>query len=292
MAELPELGKHCSYISLASSQPCNLLDFLPFKCDNCKKIYCEEHRLPQDHNCDTVYDKVIPTCPVCNQIIYIKPGQDVNVEVNKHINAGCPKVNQPEMRKFSCTVSGCKSKELQRIVCPQCKKDFCSTHKYITAHACVSKLAATKPTTSQKAAPEGPSFWDQVSDRLSEMMKSFQDSDNPRARQQALIHMKQKATGQRSIPLERRFYLEVHFPMGSNVQPKLLYFDNNQVFGSVLDEVAESGRIKNQNNVSDGKKLQLLSVKTGQPFSLNQKLANCPTLQQGDTILLEYVNVK
>jgi len=290
MAELPELGKHCSYISLASSQPCNLLDFLPFTCDNCKKIYCEEHRLAQDHNCDTIYDKIIPTCPVCNQIIYIKTSQDVNIEVNKHINAGCPKVTQPEMRKFSCTVSGCKSKELQRIVCPQCKKEFCSTHKYVTAHDCVSKLAATKPS-SQKVA-EGPSFWDQVSDRISEMVKSFQESDNPRLRNQALLHMKQKATGRRNVPLDQRYYLEVHFPMDSNVQPRLLYFDNNQVFGSVLDEVAESGRIKNQNNVSDAKKLQLISTKTGQPFSLNQKLVNCPTLQQGDRILLEFVSVK
>lgn len=59
MAELPELGKHCSYKGLGDSQACGYLDFLPFKCENCGQTYCEEHRLPHQHNCKVSYDVCI-----------------------------------------------------------------------------------------------------------------------------------------------------------------------------------------------------------------------------------------
>lgn len=53
--------------------------------------------------------------------------------------------------------------------------------------------------------------------------------------------------------MERRLYLEVIFPMESKVQPKMMFFDSNSVFGVILDQIAETGRIKNQNNVADAK---------------------------------------
>jgi predicted nucleic acid binding AN1-type Zn finger protein len=290
MAELPGLGKHCSFTPLGSSSGCGYLDFLPFKCENCQKIFCEEHRFPHTHNCTVQYDKVIPTCPMCNQIIYVKQGADVNVEVNKHINAGCPTVQKPEIRSFGCTVKNCKVKELQRISCTQCKKDFCSSHKYPTSHDCPKVVLQPKQHTPGKVElPTEPSFWDLVSERMSNVMKSFSESDNPRARQTALLNMKQRATGSNNIPQERRYYLEVLFPMDSKIQPKMMFFDMNSVLGLILDQIADAGRIKNENNKTDAKKLQLISVKSGEPFVLKQQLKNCPGLSSGDTILLEYV---
>jgi predicted nucleic acid binding AN1-type Zn finger protein len=289
MAELPEVGQHCSYKGLGESQACGYLDFLPFKCENCGGIYCEDHRFPDKHSCKVTYEKVIPTCPICSQIIYIKAGGDVNAEVNRHINMGCPVVQKPEIRSFACTFNNCKVKELQRIRCPHCNKDFCSLHKYPTSHTC------TKPAPKQpikQPAQDGPSFWDVVTDRLTDMMRGFQESDNPKARQAALMNMKNKAIGQKNIPTERRFYLEVLFPMESKVQPKMMYFDSNSVFGLILDQIAETGRIKNQNNIADAKKLQLISIKTGKPFALNEKPKDSTAIASGDSILLEYVNMQ
>jgi len=287
MAELPELGKHCSFKSLGSSGACNYLDFLPFKCENCSQIFCEEHRYPEDHNCSVSYDKVIPTCPVCNQIIYLKPGADVNLEVNNHINAGCPQVAKPNLRKFSCSVKGCPTKELQKIVCPYCKKEFCSSHKYTSSHECIKQHP--KQSVDKEVVEAGPNFWDLVSDRLGDVMKNFGSSDNPRARQAALMNMKQRATGPKNVPVDRRYYCEVIFPMDSKVPPKMMYFDSNSVMGLVLDQIADAGRIKNQNNLTGVKKLQLISVTTGKPFVMNQQLKNCESLVSGDTILLEFV---
>jgi len=41
--EFPNLGKHCEI--------CKQLDFLPFKCDLCKKYYCLDHRSYEKHKC-------------------------------------------------------------------------------------------------------------------------------------------------------------------------------------------------------------------------------------------------
>lgn len=40
---LLEVGTHC--------YECNTVDFLPFKCNNCEKMFCNEHRLPASHRC-------------------------------------------------------------------------------------------------------------------------------------------------------------------------------------------------------------------------------------------------
>lgn len=41
--------------------------------------------------------------------------------------------------------------------------------------------------------------------------------------------------------------------MDSKVQPKMMFFDMNSVFGLILDQIADAGRIKNQNNVTEAK---------------------------------------
>ena len=43
------IGEHCQL------EECNQLDFLPFKCDLCKKIFCLKHKSYDDHKCE-VYE--------------------------------------------------------------------------------------------------------------------------------------------------------------------------------------------------------------------------------------------
>ena len=75
--ELPHIGKSCS------NTACNRLDFLPYKCDLCSKIFCQDHREYRDHNCPEQYrvDQQVPVCPKCGEIIPIKPGDDPNIKV-------------------------------------------------------------------------------------------------------------------------------------------------------------------------------------------------------------------
>ena len=43
--ELPTLGKNCMRAD------CNVLDFLPIKCQYCGDFFCSKHFLPSDHDC-------------------------------------------------------------------------------------------------------------------------------------------------------------------------------------------------------------------------------------------------
>jgi len=278
--ELPTLGKHCAI------KGCSILDFLPYTCDRCSLIFCQDHRTYDAHRCGIKFDRVVPECPLCGQVINVRPGEDVNAKVDAHMNAGCPQVPKNETKKFHCTFPKCEAKELQRITCPLCSKDFCIKHRHPSSHTCASPAQTTAPQPSVHEQ-----FWESVSKRIQETMKKFAASDNPRAKQAALMNMKQKATGSPKVAMERRVYLEVIFPMDSKVEPKFFFFDQEARFGVVLDIVAEAGRIKNQNNIGGAKKLQLISLKTGTPFALNTQLKSSQELSSGDSILLEFAKV-
>ena len=43
--EFPTLGKNCMRAD------CNVLDFLPIKCQYCGDFFCSKHFLPNDHDC-------------------------------------------------------------------------------------------------------------------------------------------------------------------------------------------------------------------------------------------------
>jgi len=99
------IGKHCSL------QECKQLDFLPFECDACKKIFCLEHRTSEAHKC---------------------PNQNRDIEENK--------VNTQDISKskhsYSCQKSGCKGHELIEIRCISCRLRFCVKHRLEQDHSC------------------------------------------------------------------------------------------------------------------------------------------------------------
>ena len=97
MAEFTHIGKHCEHTN------CRQVDFLPFKCDGCKKNLCLDHRTYKDHQCPVgdTKNKVVNTCPLCEHPITLKEGnewynyvfnfelgEDLNSVVEKHILGG------------------------------------------------------------------------------------------------------------------------------------------------------------------------------------------------------------
>lgn len=60
-ADLMSIGQHCSV------DTCQQLDFLPFKCDCCSKVYCLEHRTYAAHQCPAAGTKecTVFVCPLC-----------------------------------------------------------------------------------------------------------------------------------------------------------------------------------------------------------------------------------
>lgn len=66
-SQLLAIGIPCSHIS------CNLVDFLPFKCQHCQEPFCQEHFKVEAHQCqkydENQYNRVAPNCNVVFSIL-------------------------------------------------------------------------------------------------------------------------------------------------------------------------------------------------------------------------------
>ena len=93
------IGKKCSLDS------CGKLDFLPFKCDKCKKYYCLEHAKYDAHMCQ-----------------------------NKDNN------NKPKKKSkiitYKCSKKNCNKKTKVPIKCFKCNLNYCLEHRYADTHNC------------------------------------------------------------------------------------------------------------------------------------------------------------
>ena len=79
-ADLMSVGMHCSF------SECGQLDFLPFRCNGCQKIFCLDHRTASAHQCphaDAADAAQAMVCPVCARAVKIQPGEDPNVTLDR-----------------------------------------------------------------------------------------------------------------------------------------------------------------------------------------------------------------
>ena len=66
------IGQHCSL------PLCSQKDFLPFQCQFCSKVFCTDHRRPQDHQCTKAAlnaeddDNYVMLCPLCGAALRLK----------------------------------------------------------------------------------------------------------------------------------------------------------------------------------------------------------------------------
>jgi len=268
--EFPTLGKQCA------EESCKQLDFLPFKCEACGKVYCLEHRAVFDHNCTAAKDAVVPSCPLCGAPVAVAKGEDPNIKVDEHISAGCPQ--QSKSHTNTCSYPRCKKYEVVPVICKKCFKNFCFSHRFPQDHACEGhseKGVAAKKDTKKSTSSHS---------------SSGANSNNPTALKVKLMKMKMHAKGDDKIPADKRFYLEVIFPMGSGVEPKMMYFDPRWSVGKVLDLIADAGKIENKNHqLKDEGRLHLFSLKTGTPLPNDKYLdtVGSDSLQSGDAVMLD-----
>jgi len=273
--EFPTLGQHCS------QEGCQQLDFLPFECAACKRIFCLAHSAYSSHNCTATSDARVPECPLCGAPVPIAKGDDINAKVEQHISAGCPQTKVQHTN--TCSYPRCRKYEVVPVICKQCYKNFCLSHRFPQDHACegVTGGVASKAREQHKKPSSSSS---------SSASKSAH-SHNPTALKVRLMKMKMQAKGDAKIPADKRFYLEVVFPLNSGVAPKLMYFDPRWSIGKVLDLVAEAGNIVNKNNVIQEKnsKLHLIALKTGEPLPNEKHLdtLSADVLQSGDAVMLD-----
>jgi len=150
----PDLGHHCS--------KCRRLDFLPSRCDCCFNTFCAECSGYDAHDCPGQYKKnrTVPVCPLCQEAVPCKPGEDANAKMERHIASGCAKPVKQAVFTHRCNYGKCKKKELVQCICKGCGLNHCIKHRQPDAHRCgqakapPARRAREHPTTAAAAAAE------------------------------------------------------------------------------------------------------------------------------------------
>ena len=132
-----------------SAQYCNLVDFLPFKCQHCEQKFCGEHYLPASHNCgkydELKHNRVAPSCesltmpafpsfvadfcrigPLCNIPVTVPLGQDPNIRMDRHIASECSVTTGKATQSTQphCANPRCKKLLFAPIRCDVCFLDL------------------------------------------------------------------------------------------------------------------------------------------------------------------------
>jgi predicted nucleic acid binding AN1-type Zn finger protein len=105
--EFTNIGCHCQFVD------CGKYDFLPFKCDLCKKSFCLDHKDYNSHICPNYQD------PSTNNLLPKKK-------------------KKSKIVKYVCCHENCKKTNQVPINCLKCNKNFCMTHRYAESHNCPS----------------------------------------------------------------------------------------------------------------------------------------------------------
>ncbi|PIN23564.1 hypothetical protein CDL12_03710 [Handroanthus impetiginosus] len=145
----PELGSHCE-------QPdCRQLDFLPFTCDACRKVFCIEHRSYKLHDCpkSDVSSRKVLVCEICSTAIETT-GHNVEEEkkiLERHEKSG--DCDPKKKKKPTCPVRRCKEVLTfsNTATCKICRIKICLKHRFPADHACDRvKLASSSATPKNK----------------------------------------------------------------------------------------------------------------------------------------------
>ncbi|KAG7170455.1 AN1-type zinc finger protein 1-like [Homarus americanus] len=184
--------------------------------------------------------------------------------------------------------TGCNNGELAPVICTGCSNNFCLTHRHQVDHVC----PAYKPP--ENAMAEAAVKIQQITDRLDATpAKKGQGrkSDKLSAKVQ-LMKLKQKSSGDESLPREERLYLMVLFPMECKTVAQPLFFSHQWTVGRAIDAAATIAKITNRNNILGADKLMFFHASDGNRLgSMDQTLKSLlekQHLYNGQTVILEY----
>jgi len=153
--QLLSIGQQCSDPS------CALIDFLPFKCQHCAEPFCGEHFPVAAHKCskydENKYNRVAPSCPLCNVPVAVRPGQDPNVRMEQHITTDCSVMTGKSGKSKSlpvCARAKCKKVLFAPIRCDKCRAQFCPQHRFPADHNCAASATSSTSKPSPALKPQ------------------------------------------------------------------------------------------------------------------------------------------
>ncbi|XP_022884072.1 zinc finger AN1 domain-containing stress-associated protein 12 [Olea europaea var. sylvestris] len=134
----PDLGRHCQNLD------CHQLDFLPFTCNACNKVFCLEHRSYKSHACpkSDVNSRKVVVCEICSASIETTghDGEDEKNILERHGKSG--DCDPKKKKKPACPVRRCKEVLTfsNTATCKICQIKVCLKHRFPADHACKPSL--------------------------------------------------------------------------------------------------------------------------------------------------------
>jgi len=323
MTDFPDLGKHCS------SSSCGQLDFLPFECKYCKKIFCLAHKDVTQHECvvDITKVNVMPLCPVCNRYIKIEMSVPTDKTIDEHISSKCQahvfvevdKSTAPRPAHKICSLKGCRNVEnTDTVSCSKCRRKFCLKHRLPFDHACEPYLAEQR-RQSGSSRSDAPS---RISSLLQRIASNKDQRDKEQKERQARLATAQRrrdqpdskddgqasstaaagtaeyASGSNSNGNAKRntINLEVALPShsfdGSPLKSSSMtfLFDLKWTIGKCIDVVCKRSGLENHNNDPKAKRLVMLAPRTKVELPTDAPInLLAPEVSAGDTVTMAFV---
>ncbi|CAO2826106.1 unnamed protein product [Amaranthus hypochondriacus] len=130
----PDLGQHCQ-------QPlCHQLDFLPFNCNRCLKVFCVEHRTYKSHDCPNSDDKSrkVIVCEICSKSMETTGLSMADEAAMKKKHESSKECDPSKKKKPRCPIKRCKEQLTfsNTTVCKSCNIKVCLKHRLPADHEC------------------------------------------------------------------------------------------------------------------------------------------------------------
>ena len=276
--DVEAIGAHCQY------SYCNVLDFLPFRCESCRGTYCLDHRTETAHKCSHAGEwaarRKAATTATSSAPLRGKPTITTDTQCS-----------HPVCKTYINTLTS------TGVRCPTCNREYCLKHRLKEDHACSTlvPLGARQGNSSGTQA-QSMERAKAALGRLKMWGKEKQAAVLPKpkpstaaSRIVALNALKKGAKGDDKIPVEKRVYLYVEAEANTTTAklPKGdFWYSKEWSVGRMLDVAAKGLQVQNVNNRGGGEeeKLRVFHVEGGRLLEFGEKVGD--VVASGNTIVL------
>ncbi|KAG8226802.1 hypothetical protein J437_LFUL002848 [Ladona fulva] len=260
MAELPNLGKHCS------KDDCTRLDFLPLICSHCEKIFCKEHHSVTEHCCIQFQEK------------------DVIVK----------RKNAASVTK--CSVVGCEDAVgTVHHSCTFCGAPVCLKHRHNDPHTHNCNSAPKKvPLPSEIHKENFSKAFDAVEKEINSKLEAASHGKRKATADRIkLMRLKSRAVCPpgTSVPLESRAYFTASHKLDNSPNSIPVYLSKMWSLGRTVDLIEKLFKLSGKSNQKGS---LLVERNTSNICSDMTKtigsLLEDNVLLEGDTLVLQHDN--
>lgn len=281
-SDVEAIGAHCAYTY------CHQLDFLPFRCQSCNGKFCLDHRTEDGHDCS-------------QKGAWARKKREA-VALS---NASLPTTQKPTLATSQqCSDPSCKTfvntSQNLGVQCSTCNRTYCLKHRFPEEHNCKNLIPIgarpidTALRENREKLRQGfgkLKLWSV--NKQQELGKSIQPKPKPTSKAAqvvALNQLKKTATGDASVPNDKRIYLHCSATekVTKDGKPKeaALWFSQDWKVGRLLDVAANKLAVANVNNSaqSDELRLRVYHVESGEVLEFSEKTGQ--RMVSGNSIVL------